>query len=235
VTLAARFGLPLPGLTNYDYLSDNPYTNDELIVVLTNSAPVPLVAGDWYLAVVNISGAPVTYAVMATEWPTTGRPFNILDTQYTPPGATNSGDLCLTWGSLPGAYYYVQAVTDLAGTNWTAISPTILATTNTTTYCVSLPSPFHFFRVVEGLAVNTYAPPPVISITPTNSFFLLQWRGPATYSYQVQWAAALAPPTAWTTVPGNITSDTGLFTFLDNGSLTAPLGPMRFYRLLVLP
>ena len=72
VTLAARFGLPVPGLTNFDYLSDNPYTNDELIVVLTNSTPVALTPGDWYLAVVNISGAPLTYSVMATEWATTG-------------------------------------------------------------------------------------------------------------------------------------------------------------------
>ena len=229
VTLAARFGLPLPGLTNFDYLSENPYTNGELIVVLTNSTPVALAPGDWYLAVVNISGAPVTYSVMATEWPVTGEPINIISTTVSP------GDFCITWSSLPGAYYYVQGATDLTSTNWVAVSPTILATTNTTTYCVTLPSPYNFFRVVEGLAVNNYAPPPIISVTQTNGDFLLQWRGPATFSYQVQWASSLAPPISWNTVTNVLTSDTGLFTFLDDGSQTAPLGTMRFYQLIVLP
>jgi hypothetical protein len=228
VTLVARYGLPLPSLTNFDYLSENPYTNDQLIVVLTNSTPVALAPGDWYLAVVNISGAPVTYSITATEWPTTGRPINVTGTTFTP------GDFCITWSSLPGAYYYVQGVTDLTSTNWVTVSPTILATTNTTTYCVTLPSPFNYFQVAEGLAVNNYAPPPVVSVTHTNGNFLLQWRGPATFSYQVQWTPSLGPP-AWNTVTNVITSGDGLFTFLDDGSLTGGLGVMRFYQLIVLP
>ena len=228
VVLVARYGLPLPGLTNFNYLSENPYTNGQLIVVLTNSTPVALAPGNWYLSVVNISGAPVSYSVMATEWPTTGGPINVTGTTVT------SSDLCLTWSSLPGVYYYVQGLTNLAGTNWVTVSPTILATNNTTTYCVALPSPYNFFQVVEGLAVNNYAPPPVISVTQTNGFFLLQWRGPATFTYQVEWTPSLAPP-VWSTVATNFTSNTGLFQFLDNGSLTAPLGVMRFYQLIVLP
>jgi hypothetical protein len=154
VALVARSGLPLPGLTNFNYLSENPSTNGQLIVVLTNSTPVALAPGNWYLAVVNISGAPVAYSVMATEWPVTGRPFNVTGTRYTPPQGANSGDFCITWTSLPAAYYYVQGITNLTSTNWVAVSPTILATTNATTYCVTLPSPFSFFQVVEGIVVN---------------------------------------------------------------------------------
>ena len=67
VTLVARYGLPLPSLSSYDYISANPGTANEHIVVLTNSTPVALTNGDWYLAVVNISGGPVTYAAKATE------------------------------------------------------------------------------------------------------------------------------------------------------------------------
>jgi len=67
VTLVARFGLPLPSLSSYDYISANPGTADERILVLTNSTPVFLASGDWYLAVVNISGGPVTYSVLATN------------------------------------------------------------------------------------------------------------------------------------------------------------------------
>ena len=41
MTLLVKKGLPLPDFGNFDYLSANPGLNDELIVVLTNSTPVP--------------------------------------------------------------------------------------------------------------------------------------------------------------------------------------------------
>jgi len=52
---------------NYNYISTNAGTSDELILVLTNSVPVPLTNGYWYLAVSNASGAPVNYTIRATE------------------------------------------------------------------------------------------------------------------------------------------------------------------------
>ncbi len=67
VDLYLRRGLPLPAGTNFDYASFNPGTSGELIVVLTNS-PVALAPGDWYLAVVNPTNVPVSYAVRATEF-----------------------------------------------------------------------------------------------------------------------------------------------------------------------
>ena len=66
VTLVARYGLPLPSLSSYDYLGTNAGPAGENIVVLTNSTPVPLTNGDWYLAAVNVSGIPVTYSAVAT-------------------------------------------------------------------------------------------------------------------------------------------------------------------------
>ena len=60
MTLVARKGLPLPGRGSFDYISANPSTNDEFIVVFTNSTPVALSAGDWFLSAVNISGGPAT-------------------------------------------------------------------------------------------------------------------------------------------------------------------------------
>jgi subtilisin-like proprotein convertase family protein len=67
VTLVARYGLPLPSLSSYDYISTNSWTTSENIVVLTNSMPVALTNGDWYLAVVNVAGSNVTYSAKATE------------------------------------------------------------------------------------------------------------------------------------------------------------------------
>ncbi|HEU6449022.1 MAG TPA: S8 family serine peptidase [Verrucomicrobiae bacterium] len=66
VTLVARYGLPLPSLSSYDYISANPGTVDEQITVLTNSSPVKLQPGDWYLSVVNISGGTTSYTAIAT-------------------------------------------------------------------------------------------------------------------------------------------------------------------------
>ena len=230
MTLAVRKGLPLPNQFLFDYISTNPSTNDELIVVFTNSTPVPLSAGDWYLSAINVSGGPVSYSIKATEWPVTGQPIAITNSSV----VTNS--FCLTWTSLPGVHYYVEALTSLSSTNWVTVSPTITATGYSTTWCLPLPSPFHFFRVVEGLALSTFVPPAPIaitSITRTNNALLLQWTGSTNAAYQVQWTPTLSP-VAWTTVPGTVTSPNGQFQFLDDGTQTGGQGPTRFYRLLKL-
>jgi subtilisin-like proprotein convertase family protein len=69
--------LPLPDNNNYAYAASYAGTNDEAIVVstnsivgTTNSMPVPLTPGNWYLAVYNYSATtstnPVTYQVVAS-------------------------------------------------------------------------------------------------------------------------------------------------------------------------
>ncbi|HWY74666.1 MAG TPA: LamG-like jellyroll fold domain-containing protein, partial [Verrucomicrobiae bacterium] len=80
--LVVSRGPPLPDLATHDYISDNLGTNNEDILVVTNSKPVPLAAGRWYLGVFNQDVNPVTYAIRATEFPppaiitlTNGIPF----------------------------------------------------------------------------------------------------------------------------------------------------------------
>ena len=51
--LVVRKGPPLPTLFSDDYGSFNATNADENIYVLTNSSPVPLSAGVWYLGVLN--------------------------------------------------------------------------------------------------------------------------------------------------------------------------------------
>jgi hypothetical protein len=81
VDLLARKGAPLPDDVNFDYVSAAPGSSDEAIVVITNSVPVPLTPGRWYLGVFNRDVNPVTYTIRATE---TGPPTIITLTNGVP-------------------------------------------------------------------------------------------------------------------------------------------------------
>ena len=229
MTLVARKGLPLPSLTNYACISANPGPNEELITLFNFSAPVPLTPGDWFLSAVNVSGAPVGYTIMATEFPAYGTNVLIANCQ----ALTNS--FCLTWTSVPGVHYYVQGRAEVNGTNWIAASPTIVAADALTTFCIALPSPHRFFRVSEGLVVTPYVPPVrITSITSDTNGLLLHWLAPSNSQFQAQWTPSLAPP-AWTSFTNTLTSTSGVFSFRDDGSQSGGLAGPRYYRLQQLP
>jgi subtilisin-like proprotein convertase family protein len=65
--LVVSKGAPLPTLTSSDYGSFNGGHANENIYVLTNSMPVPLSAGIWYLGVFNRDSHAVNYTVLAQE------------------------------------------------------------------------------------------------------------------------------------------------------------------------
>jgi subtilisin-like proprotein convertase family protein len=229
MTLVARKGLPLPTLTNYACLSANPGPNEELITLFDFSTPVALTPGDWFISAVNVFGAPVSYTMMATEFPVYGT--NVAVTSF----QADTNSLCLTWTSVPGIHYYLQGKTNITGTNWVAVSPTLVATDVLTTWCIALPSPYRLFRVVEGLVITPYVPPLLItSITSDTNGVLLQWLAPSNSQFQAQWTPVLAPP-AWTSFTNILTSTNGAFSFLDDGSQTAGLAAPRYYRLQQLP
>ena len=233
MTLLVRRELP-PTFAVYDYLSANPFTSDELVTVFDYSSPVPLTPGDWYLGAANLSPGPVTYCIKATEWTEYG-PDLVITNWF-----VSSNSFCLTWTSLPGVKYFVEGLTDLGSTNWVAVSPTLTATDYATTYCVPLPSPYQFFRVREGIVISPVLTLPVITrIEHVLNGYLLSWSGPVTAQYQVQWAPTLGtpPPVTWTTFtnPPVVTSATGLFQFLDDGSETGGFASPHYYRLLLLP
>ena len=50
----------------------------------------------------------------------------------------------------------------------------------------------------------------------------------------VDWSDTLTS-SSWKSVPATVTSTNGLYKFPDDGTLTAPLGPFRFYRIVLLP
>ena len=94
--LVVRKGVPLPNLTNTDYGSFNAGSADENIYVLTNSTPVPLTAGTWYLGVIRRSAGAVNYTVLAKEL-ANNTPPNIIDlTNATPFNFTAGTGAALT-------------------------------------------------------------------------------------------------------------------------------------------
>jgi subtilisin-like proprotein convertase family protein len=229
VALLVSPGVP-PDLLGYDYISANPGTNDQLIVVTTNSTPVPLAPGNWYLTAVNLSGGPASYSIMASWWPTTGQPINVTGTTFTP------ANFCITWDSVANAHYYIEGSSNLAGgLKWAVISPDIIGTGTNNTYCIPLPSAYRFFQVVEGIVPNLPPLAPTVTrVGGPGGGFQLQWSGPITAKYQVEWSPTLAPP-VWTAFTNTITSNTGQFSFLDDGSQTGGFGATRFYRVIQLP
>jgi hypothetical protein len=165
---------------------------------------------------------------MATEFPAYGT--NLLLSNP----VTDSSTFCFSWNSLPGVHYFVQAKSALDTNAWTTISPTITASDFSTTYCVALPSPFHFFRVREGLVL--VAQPPVISsLVASSKGVLLQWSATSGARFHVQWTDMLASPACWTSFPNVISSTNSSFSFSDDGSQARPLSAMRYYRLEQLP
>ncbi|MGA2862850.1 MAG: S8 family serine peptidase, partial [Verrucomicrobiota bacterium] len=230
--LYAEYGLPFPAPAGgFDYASANPSTNDEQILVTADSAPVPLAPGRWYLGVFNADTNTVAYTILVREFTVYGTNIVISDSDY----QLSANALCIPWFSWPGLYYYVEGATNLSGTNWSLLSRTIAATDYQTSFCVPMPSPYQCFCVQQGMAPGTNLPPVSITgvaIAPTG--IQLQWQAPANGLFQVQWSPSLAPP-AWSTIPGAITSPTGVFSFLDDGSQTGGLDVLRFYRLLQLP
>jgi hypothetical protein len=229
MTLVARKGLPLPTLANYTCLSANPGLNDELITLFDFSSPVPLTPGDWFISAVNVSGVPAAYAIKATEFPVYGTNLVITNCQAL------SNSFCLIWTSVPGIRYFVEGKTELNNTNWATVSPTIVAAGVSTMCCISLPSPYHFFRVSEGLVLTPSFPPVrITSIFSDTNGVLLQWLAPTNSRFQAQWTPSLAPP-AWTNFSNTLTSTNGAFSFLDDGSQSGDLVGPRYYRLKQLP
>lgn len=227
MTLLLRQGLP-PTFAVFDYVSANPGTNHEVITVFDYSQPVALTPGDWYVAAANLSTGAVTYCIQANEWFVYGTNITITNI------VNNGSTLCLTWASLPDVLYYVEGSVD--STNWVTISPTIIAVDFSTTYCIPLPTPYQFFRVREGVALDPVALPPYITrIEHVFNGILISWGGPANATYQVQWKSVLDGTTNWNMFTNLITSPTGFYQFLDDGTQTGGFDPTRFYRLQQLP
>jgi len=100
VTVVLSQHLPLPDLTHYDYISQQPSTNNEIIMLVTNTTPFPIQANRWYVGVFNSMATNVSFLVQACYFTndlviiplTNGVPFtaSISNQFVAPPGPPRS-------------------------------------------------------------------------------------------------------------------------------------------------
>jgi hypothetical protein len=228
--LYAELGLPFPSPAGtYEFSSTNPGTNDEQIVVFTNSFFSPLSSNHWYLGVFDADVTNVTGTIVAHEFDLYGTNVTLSSCQV----ASNA--LWVTWFSTPGSYYHVMGAAGLTGGPLTRVSLTLVASDSMTTFSLPLSSPLRTLVVSDGPAPDGSLIPPAIGpplVTPAG--IQLQWTAGTNSQFQIQWSPSISP-SAWTTLPGVLNSPTGVFTFLDDGSQTGGLDSTRFYRLIVIP
>lgn len=199
--LYLKKGPPLPNALNATYASARNGVVDEVIQIDTNSFPVPVGPGIWYLMVTNKELTTISYEITATEFgveppPVSGQITNLVVTE------TN---VCITWISVPGTNYYVVAKTNALQGVWTPISPTLTAVDTSTTWCLEPPGPWRFFDVFEGESpvLPIPAPVPVIRLDGTN--ICVSWSSVAGTNYFVQAKKAFTDPN-WDTLTPSITA-----------------------------
>jgi subtilisin family serine protease/subtilisin-like proprotein convertase family protein len=123
VDLVASRGLPFPSSASSNYRSLNPGTNDESVVVTTNSVPVPLSPGRWYLGVYNSDTTNITYRILATEFSAAATNLVIRSVTLVP------GGFQMRWLATPATQFQVQWTPTLAPPAWNTIPGNIYSPT----------------------------------------------------------------------------------------------------------
>ena len=221
VQMFIRNALPLPDENNAVYRTT---FASRRITVLTNSLPVPLTPGLWYLSVTNQAPFPANYSIRATEF--LAAPPNIV---IDPALIFDDQTLCLTWTSQIGTKYFIQAKINLTDAAWTTITTTIIATDTKTTHCLDLPTPYRFFRV--GLGEGLGPPPPTVTVAATDA--AAAETGPGVGVFTVTRSGSTAAPLAVNFTLSGTASDGGDYEALAT-SVTIPAGAASV-DLLVTP
>jgi len=142
---------------------------------------------------------------------------------------TSNGVATVTWTSVPGNYYRLQYNDNLAGTNWSNVTPDVLATNLTTSMTNLLGGANQrFYRVM--LVQTIQVPPPVIqSLGVTNGVVTVIWSAVSTHIYQLQYNGNLSSSN-WIGVIPNVTATSSTAMTTDVVGTSA----QRFYRILVV-
>ena len=184
---------------------------------------------DWYAYTVPTNAS---YATNIIDFATA--PVNLWFSTNNPPTTTGSGDVKLLAGSTNGS-----ALLGLFGSLVNTNPPAYIVTNQT--YYLGVQNPNDIIPITYRVEVDfdhgndsnsIYGSAVGFSkVKASSSSVQLSWSAAAGAQYQVQWKTNLAA--AWNTVTNPATATTnGVATFTDNGAQTAPLGPMRFYRLV---
>ena len=221
----------------------------------SNSAP-PLVPGStYYLGVQNTNNVTVNYGI-EVDFHLIAATVSISSVTFTNQGGMNG--FLLQWLAPTNDVFQVQWEDALSPANWQFFTNFIdytgpLTPTNGwfsffddgSQTPPGLP-PARFYRIVlVGSIPSTHTNAVSISsVTSTNlagmNGFWFTWSAPTNYLFEMQWTTNLVPVITWHTFPDIIAYSTfvsptnSLFNFLDDGSQSG-LGPLKFYRLILLP
>jgi hypothetical protein len=125
---AVRLGA-LPDAYSADYFASTPGLAVETIEVHTNSVPQPLVAGDWFIQVLNRERTAVTYTLTAEQYQgdtPTGFTLGL-------PLINANGSVRLSWLTYPGLTFRVQFATAIPSSGpipWLTIPVDLTSTTS---------------------------------------------------------------------------------------------------------
>jgi subtilisin-like proprotein convertase family protein len=226
---------------------------------LSTTGTPPLVPGGTYwLIVQNPKSFTVTYGLEVDFHLQTAAniPITVSGITFTNLNGTNG--FLLTWLAPTNDVFQVQWSDTLSPANWQFFTNFIYYTgppTPTNGWFSffddgsqtppGLP-PARYYRIVlAGSGASTHTNAVFLSsvvstnMTGTNGFWLT-WSAPTNYLFEVQWTTNLVPVVTWRTFPDIIGYSTlvgpsnSLFNFFDNGA-QGGLGPLKFYRLLLLP
>ncbi|MFO1501831.1 MAG: S8 family serine peptidase [Verrucomicrobiota bacterium] len=198
--------------TNY-FLSNSaspsaPLVGDTAVLVMTNTTDLPDLRGNWLLAVINTNLTNLDFTIRGTF--ITG-----LETNQPPPGTNvvidpditiTDTNICFSWPTTPGLQYQLEGKRSLTETNWSLIYGPVTATNTVLNYCITRPSEFAFFRVIQ-LGGGEQPPPTGNIINPSvqvkTNEICLTWASQVGLSYFVQGKTSIVDE-AWANIAGPI-------------------------------
>ncbi len=216
--LYVRHALPVPSDTTFDYDASYDGTNGEPIIVISNSVPVPLTPGTWYLAVYNYNtNTANSYAVVASRGSNTPAAGTNAIVFVTGMGVS-AGGFTFHWAATPGRQYAVDVSPDLIHwTKETNISAASFIGTFTDPAPVAIQAA-RFYRILSlpaGVAARAGV---------SGSQLTLKWTAESGAQYQVSTSSDLIHWTSITSFTAN--SSAGAY------SETVNQKAARFYQVL---
>ncbi|MBM3821567.1 MAG: hypothetical protein FJ404_01555 [Verrucomicrobia bacterium] len=224
--LLLKKGLPVPSPTDFQFFDRSDESGEAWIGWNRQSLPVPLSAGEWYVAVENIGPGPLPYRFSYTVF----AEGDLFTNRVALTVGESADSLCVRWTGVAGTAYVVQGTTNRVNPVWTLVSGAILGTGSEQSVCLAKPTSYVEFRILDGKAAPPPPPPANLAISPsvnvTPESFCLSWASTPGITYRVEGKADLLDGT-WVAVSPSIVAA---------GNSTAycvPLAnPSRFFRIV---
>ena len=143
----------VPDLAGFDYFSVNPDLLLDAVMVDAESAPMPLMPGEWFLGVWNNSPYSTTYEVRVVSLPASAS----IGVSINPDITVVDGVVTFTWTASPGLRFQVQYATDIPASGpiaWVAIPGEVTSADGIYRFSddgtlTGGPAPFKIYRLVR--------------------------------------------------------------------------------------